>query len=174
MDDTRSWLEVSGKPETRKGYVYLRAAEVAPLAPPPAAEAVAPPPAQALARTPPPVVVFVLPLEAEGVPPVEGRLLIQFSKQMDPGSFTGRVRLRYAGDEASFEPLRATYDAARRTLLVELDGLTPERDVELHLLEGIIDAHGQALIPRQGPIVSGVVDVLRYRVASPAAGASGG
>ena len=174
MEATRSWVEVSGRPETRKGYIYLRAAEVAPLAPPVAAEAVAPPPAQALARTPPPVVVFVLPLETEELSAAEGNLLIQFSKQMDPTSFAARVRLRYVGDEASFDPPRATYDASRRTLLVETGTLTPERELECQLLEGIIDAHGQALIPRQGPIVSGVVDVLRYRVVAPAAGASGG
>src|SRR5262245_39882217 len=96
MEDTRSWVEVSGRPETHKGFVYLRAADVSPLAPPAAAEAVAPPPAAATRRTPPPVVVFSLPLETEELSPTEGRLLIQFSKYMDPTSFAGRIRLRYA------------------------------------------------------------------------------
>jgi hypothetical protein len=33
--------------------------------------------------------------------------------------------------------------------------------------------HGLALVPRQGAIVSGVVDALRYRVAAGEAGATG-
>jgi hypothetical protein len=173
MEDTRSWVEVSGRPETRKGFVYLRATDVSPLAPPAAAEAVAPPPAAATRRTPPPVVVFSLPLETEELSPTEGRLLIQFSKYMDPTSFTGRVRLRYAGEQATFAPARATYDATRRTLLVETGALSPGRELECVLLEGVIDVQGQALVPRQGAIVSGVVDVLRYRVSAGEAGASG-
>jgi hypothetical protein len=173
MEDTRSWVEVSGRPETRKGFVYLRAAEVAPLAPPVAAEAMAPPPAAATRRTPPPVVVFSLPLETEDLSPTEGRVLIQFSKHMDPTSFAGRVRLRYAGEAQTFDAGRFTYDPSRRTLLVETGALTPGRDVECLLMEGVIDVHGQALIPRQGAIVSGVVDVLRYRVSAGEASVSG-
>ena len=173
MDDTRSWLEVSGRPETRNGFVYLRAEGVAPLAPPVAAEAVAPPPAAAMKRTPPPLVVFSLPLETEELPPTEARLLIQFSKYMDPTSFSGRVRLRYAGEPQTFEPARFTYDASRRTLFVEPGALTPGRELQFELMEGLIDVQGQALVPRQGAIVSGVVDVLRYRVASGEAAPSG-
>ncbi len=173
MEDTRSWLEVSGRPETRRGFVYLRAADVAPLAPPVAAAAVAPPPAAAMRRAPPPVVVFSLPLETEELSPSEGHLLIQFSKDMDPTSFAGRVRLRYAGETEAFASARLSYDASRRTLAVETGALTPGRALECLLLEGMIDVHGQALIPRQGAIVGGVVDVLRYRVSSGAAVPSG-
>jgi hypothetical protein len=173
MDDTKSWVEISGRPETRNGFVYLRAQDVAPLAPPVAAEAVAPPPASVMRKTPPPVVVFAMPLEAEELPPADARLLIQFSKYMDPTSFTGRVKLRYAGDAQTFEPARVTYDASRRTLLVETGALTPGRELQFELMEGLIDVHGQALVPRQGAIVSGVVDVLRYRVAAGEAPPSG-
>jgi len=168
QDDTRAWLEVSGRPETRNGFVYLRAEAVMPLAPPPAAEAVAAPPARALALAPPPVVVFLLPQEADGVPASEGRLLIQFNKQMDPTSFAGRVRLRYAGETATFDPAGVTYDAPRRTLLVVPGTLTPERDVEVVLMDGVIDTQGQGLVPRQGATVAGVVEALRYRVAAAA------
>ena len=169
QDDTRTWLEVSGRPETRKGYVYLKAEAVAPLAPPASAEAVAPPPARALAQSPPPVVVFLLPLEADEVSPSEGRLLVQFNSQMDPTSFAGRVRLRYAGETATFEPAGVTYDPARRTLLVVAGPLTPAREFEVVLLDGVIDVQGQGLVPRQGPVVAGVVEALRYRVAAGAA-----
>jgi hypothetical protein len=173
MEDTRSWVEVSGRPETRKGYVYLRATEVAPLAPPVAAEAMAPPPAAATRRTPPPVIVFSLPMEADELSPTEGRLLLQFSKHMDPTSFAGRIRLRYAGEQQTFDAGRFSYDPSRRTLMVETGALTPGRELECLVMEGIIDVHGQALIPRQGAIVSGVVDVLRYRVGSGEAAGSG-
>lgn len=166
QDDTRAWLEISGRPETRKGYVYLRAEAVTPLAPPAAAEAAAPPPARAVAQSPPPVVVFLLPLESDDLPPSDGRLLIQFNKQMDPTSFPGRVRLRYAGETATFEPAGVTYDAARRTLLVAPGTLTPERDLEVVLMDGVIDTQGQGLVPRQGATVAGVVEALRYRVAA--------
>ena len=174
MEDTRSWVEVAGRPETRKGFVYLRATDVAPLAPPVAAEAMAPPPAAATRRTPPPVIVFSLPLETEDLSPTEGQVLIQFSKHMDPTSFTGRIRLRYAGEPQTFDAGRVTYDPSRRTLLVETGALAPGREVECLLMEGVIDVHGQALAPRQGAIVSGVVDVLRYRVASGEEAGSGG
>jgi hypothetical protein len=173
MEDTRSWLEVSGRPETRKGFVYLRAMEVAPLAPPVAAEAMAPPPAAATRRTPPPVIVFSLPLEAEELSPTDARVLIQFSKHMDPTSFAGRIRLRYVGEQEAFGAASFTYDPSRRTVLVETGPLTPGREVECLLMEGLIDVHGLALVPRQGAIVSGVVDALRYRVAAGEAGATG-
>jgi hypothetical protein len=134
----------------------------------------APPPAAVPRKTPPPVVVFSLPLETEDLAAEGGRLLVQFSKHMDPTSFGGRIRLRYAGEAESFAPTRFTYDPSRRTLLVETGALTPARELECVLMEGVIDVHGQALVPRAGAIVSGVVEVLRYRVGSGDAPTSGG
>jgi hypothetical protein len=165
MDDTRTWVEISGRPRTRDGYVYLHAETVVPLSPPSAADAIAPPPAHASARTPP-AVVFSLPLESEHLAPAGATLLIQFSTHMDPTSFARRVRLRYAGEEAVFDPARLTYDASRRTLVLEPGLLAAGRDLECLLLAGLIDVHGQALVPRRGAIVGGVVDVLRWRIAS--------
>jgi hypothetical protein len=173
MQDTRTWIEISGRPETRNGFVYLRAEQVAPLVAPVAAEAVAPPPAARVTRTTPPVVVLALPLEAEELAAREARVLVQFSTQMDSTSFSGRVRLRYAGEESPFDPARFTYDAARRTLMVETGALAAGREVECLLMEGLIDVRGQALVPRQGPVVDGVVEALRYRVASGAGSPEG-
>jgi hypothetical protein len=119
------------------------------------------------------VVVFAMPLETEELAAAEARLLVQFSKHMDPTTFAGRVRLRYGGESATFEPARLTYDASRRTLLVETGPLSPGRALECLLMEGLIDVHGQALVPREGAIVGGVVDVLRYRVAASGAAPPG-
>jgi hypothetical protein len=178
--DTEKWIQVVGVPQTIKGVTYLQAMQVQ-LGKPAEAVALAsagpaPAPTPAALPTPPPkpklpVVVFALPLDGEAEVPSNGRFQIQFSNDMDEGSFKGRVVLRYApparpGDR-DFDGAKMTYDGGRKALTVDPgDVLRPGREVQILLLPGIIDIEGVALEPRPGreggPL--GATDFLRFAV----------
>ncbi|HSD26318.1 MAG TPA: Ig-like domain-containing protein, partial [Vicinamibacteria bacterium] len=161
--DTNAWVEIVGQPVVRSRRLALRARSVALVPPPPGARVV--PPRRLVGRQFPPAVVFSLPLDGEAVTP-DTRFVIQFSKQMDETSFTGRVRLRYA-DQAEGSGFRVTagYDDARRSLVVDPGTpLVASQLVEIQLLPGILDIDGMALVPRPGRAAGEAVDVLRYRV----------
>lgn len=173
--DTERWLEVVGRVETVKGVTYVKAEHVSlAAAPRPDAQAQAPPPPSP--RPPvPPVVVFSLPLEeAEEVPPT-GKLVVQFSADMDEARFERRVMLRYAGPprpgDRPFDALKLGYDGGRRALTVDPgDVLSPGRTLELLLLSGITSTAGlelEARPPRPGSpaVPPGAVEVLRFVVA---------
>jgi hypothetical protein len=166
--DTGKWIEVIGRPETRNGVTYVRAAQVRITDPPrPAADAAPPPPPPERPKVPP-VVVFALPLDGEGDVPSDSRFVVQFNKDMDEATFKGHVMLRYAGPtlpgDREFDGIKLTYDQGRRALTVDPgDVLRPGRQIELMLLPGISDVDGLTLIPRSGMQVDGAVDVLRFR-----------
>jgi hypothetical protein len=170
--DTGRWIEVIGRPTTVNGVTYLRAIEVnLTTAPSATARVEAPPPPPDKPKVPP-VVVFALPLDGERDLPEDSRFVIQFSKDMNEESFSGRVVLRYAGarlaGDRAFDGLRLTYDGGRRALTVDPgDVLRPGRTVEIVLLPGIKDVDGLELIPRPGRLVQDAVDLLRYQIESP-------
>ena len=83
------------------------------------------------------------------------RFIVQFSKDMDETTFSGRVMLRYRGavqpGDRAFDGVVLTYDPGRRALTVDpRDVLRNGRAVELLLLPGILDTDGMALMPRPG------------------------
>ena len=166
--DTGKWIEVIGKPETRNGVTYVRAAQVRITDPPrPTADAAPPPPPPERPKVPP-VVVFALPLDGEGEVPSDSRFVVQFNKDMDEATFKGHVMLRYAGPtlpgDRQFDGIKLTYDQGRRALTIDPgDVLRPGRQIELMLLPGIADIDGLTLVPRPGQQVDGAVDVLRFR-----------
>ena len=166
--DTGKWIEVIGRPETRNGVTYVRAAQVRITDPPrPTADAAPPPPPPERPKVPP-VVVFALPLDGEGEVPSDSRFVVQFNKDMDEATFKGHVMLRYAGPtlpgDRQFDGIKLTYDQGRRALTVDPgDVLRPGRQIELMLLPGISDIDGLTLIPRPGKQVDDAVDVLRFR-----------
>jgi hypothetical protein len=168
--DTGKWIEVIGRPETRRGVTYLRAIKVSLTSPPsPTADAKAPPPPPPRPKLPP-VIVFALPLDGEaGVPPTS-RFVVQFNKDMDRASFAGKVFLRYAGPrlpgDRAFDGVKLTYDDGRRALTVDPgDVLRAGRRLELVLLPGIADVEGMTLVPRPASRVpKGAVEVLRYEI----------
>jgi len=167
--DTNKWIEVVGRPETIKGVVYIKAQGVSlTTAPTPTAVAQAPPPLPERPKVPP-VVVFALPLDGESSVPPDSRFAIQFSKDMDEGSFREHVLLRYSGPirpgDRQFEAMKLKYDGGRRALIVDPgDALRPGREVEILLLPGIADIDGLTLVPRPGKEGEIAVDVLRFRV----------
>jgi Bacterial Ig-like domain len=161
--DTSAWVELVAKPVVHDGRLLLRARSVTLVPPPPGARVV--PTRQLVGRDTPPAVVFSLPVEGDAVAP-DTRFVIQFSKQMDEESFTGRIRLRYTGGTGtgSFR-VTARYDDEHRSLVVNPGTpLLAGRKVEIQLLPGIIDVDGMALEPRPGHQAEGAVDVLRFPV----------
>ena len=168
--DTEKWIEVIGKPETRRGITYVRALRVnLTTAPSPTSVAKAPAPPPPRPKRPP-VVVFALPLDGEADVPQNARFMVQFNKDMDQQTFSGKVLLRYAGPrlpgDRAFDGLRLSYDEGRRALIVEPgDLLRPGRRLELLLLPGIVDLDGLPLVPRTPETASAdAVEVLRYDV----------
>jgi hypothetical protein len=167
--DTGHWIEVVGRVETRAGVVYVDARSVEQGKPPtPTAQAEPPPPPPERPKVPP-VIVFELPLDGEVQVAPQSRFVVQFSKDMDEQSFTGRVLLRYSGavrpGDRGFDGATLSYDGGRRALTVDPgDVLRPGRKVELLLLPGIVDVDGLALTPRPGREAGIAVDVLRYQV----------
>jgi len=170
--DTGRWIEVVGRVETRNGITYLRAVQVALASPPtPTAKADAPPPPPERPKVPP-VVVFALPLDGEDEVATDSRFVVQFSKDMDDSTFSGRVMLRYVGPvlpgDRAFDGVTLSYDAGRRALTVDpRDVLRPGRSVELLLLPGILDTDGMPLTPRPGrpdEAAEVAVDVFRYLI----------
>jgi hypothetical protein len=166
--DTGKWIEVIGRPETRNGVTYIRAAQVRITDPPrPTADAAPPSPPPERPKVPP-VVVFALPLDGDGEVAADSRFVVQFNKDMDEGTFKDHVRLRYAGPvlagDRAFDGIKLTYDQGRRALTVDPgDVLRPGRQIELMLLPGISDVDGLTLVARPGKQVDGAADVLRFR-----------
>jgi hypothetical protein len=116
------------------------------------------------------VIVFSLPLDGERDIPPNTVFQVQFSNDMEEGSFKNRVGLRYAGrprpGDRPLDAARVSYDIGRRALSVDPgDILRPGRVIELVLLPGIVDIDGQPLEPRPGHDPGGAADILRFRVA---------
>jgi hypothetical protein len=163
LDDQENWVEIVGRPETKDGITYLKAQKVALADPPQGAAAARNTPARNALAAIPPAVVFTLPVNGEEGAPSDVRLVVQFNKSMDEGSFAGRVRLRTADGEP--EEVRLAYDETKHALVVEpARPLPPGRELVLELMDGIIDVHGLALTKGRST-AEGAVEALRFRVA---------
>ncbi|MBN2369101.1 MAG: Ig-like domain-containing protein [Vicinamibacteria bacterium] len=168
--DTGKWLIIVGRSGVHDGIAYVRASSVsltsAPRRRQPERNAIAAPDERPRR---PPVVVFSLPLDGERDVTPTTSIAVQFSKDMDPHSFSGRILVRYAGPrrigDMPFDYVRLEYDQGRRALRIDPgDALQSGREVELLLLPGIRDREGLELIPRAGRRFDNAVDVIRYIV----------
>jgi hypothetical protein len=151
--DTKRWVEVSGVVRRARGLVWIVAddiKEVPPEKEQPIAEA---PPPQPLI---PPEVRFSVPIEGETDVPLSTHVRIQFSRDIDPASLKGHVRLSYVGDESveRGEPqapriqTETRYDPGSRVL--DIGFTTPLqrfRTMKVELLEGIVGTDGAPLAP---------------------------
>lgn len=147
--DTGRWLEVSGT-VTRDGDAVWIAADAMRLATAPAeAPAAEPPPP--IRAAPPPVVIFSAPLPDETDIPVNVRVRVQFSRDMNPASFENRVRTHYAGAGAAGTAppaSTATYNDATRSLEIRFtEPLARFQTVVVQLTEGVVAIDGQPLKP---------------------------
>jgi hypothetical protein len=175
--DTGKWLEIVGRPRTIRGVVTIEAAAVTLSAPPTPAAQAAPPPPPAPRPAKPPAVVFSLPLDRDREVPPNTVFRIQFSKDMEESSFSGRVALRYAGaaqpGDRALDAVKIDYDVGLHALSIDPgDLLRPGRVVEILLLPGIVDLDGLPLETRPGVDPGSAVDVLRFRTAADLAAGS--
>jgi len=167
--DTDRWVEVVGRPTTRNGVVVITASDVSLTGPPtPNANAAPAPPPPERPKVPP-VIVFSLPLDGENDFDFSGRIIVQFSNDMDETSFKGRVGLRYEGPpqpgDPGFESMRVSYDPGSKALIVDPGvPLFQDRVLDLVLLTGIVDIHGLPLERRDGkPPQGDIVEILRFK-----------
>ena len=150
--DTGRWLEVTGAVRVEDGMVLVDAGALA-LAEPVADR---PPPAAAVeTRLPPPEVIFSAPLADDVDVPRDTTVRVQFSRDMDPDSFDGQVRVRYArpgGPEvdagAEDVPLELAYRGRNRVLEIRFEHeLERFRSVVVELLDGVTANDGTPMPP---------------------------
>jgi hypothetical protein len=149
--DSGHWLKVAGTLRRDGALPWIDATSIAEATAPTETVvevAVAPPPAPA------PQVVFSTPTADETDADRAGPVRIQFSRDMDGKTFTGRVKVSYAGTApagASPTPPTATirYLDGTRALEIKLSApLDRFRTVKVELLEGITSAiDNQPLAP---------------------------
>ena len=149
--DTGRWLEVRGSVRMHEGMVIVQAGTIAlaePAEPPRAPRRVE------RRQGPPPEVIFSTPLDGDTDIPTDTIVRIQFSRDMDPDSFDGRVRIEYPGATAAPGPGPTTpefeteYRAGNRVLEIRLmEPLRPFTALSVALLEGITSTDDVALSP---------------------------
>jgi hypothetical protein len=153
--DTSTWVEVTGTVASLNGLVTLDGTRIA-TAQPPDATAVAQEPEVALPPPPPVEVVFSSPTEGETDVAPTSAVRIQFSRNVQPETLKGRIRISYAGAE-SFEKgepqapgieVKTAYDPGNRALeLTFARPLERFRTVRVELLEGVKAFDGAPVTP---------------------------
>src|SRR5262245_14168289 len=136
--DTGRWLEVTGTVQEGRGLQWLEAqAGSLRLAKPPA-ETTSAEPQIRVPAAPPPEVLFSAPIHDETDVALSANVRIQFSRDIDPATFKGRLRIGYrsSGGTAASEPPRGLeftteYRAATRVLEIRFSRpLEPFRTVQ--------------------------------------------
>jgi len=140
--DTGRWVQVSGKARTARGLTWLEGTSIVVVEAPeePIEVEIAPPP-------PPDVeVVFSVPTSNEIDVRLGEPIRIQFSRDVDPASVEGHVRLTYPdGAEIAFAQ---SYQLENRVLEIQPEQpLDPFRAIKVELLEGILGTDGDAIVP---------------------------
>jgi hypothetical protein len=152
--DTGRWLEVVGTVHSARGLVWIEATDLRAAEPVEEIETTEALPDAPVA--PPPTVVFSAPTQDEFDVSRTARVRIQFSRDMDPGSFKGQIRAHYRPSEATERgepqppslPVTVSYDGGRRVLELQFDdGLERFRTVEVELGSGISAVDDQPLTP---------------------------
>ena len=151
--DTGRWLEVTGAVRVEDGMVLVDAGVLA-LAEPIADRPRSAPAADA-PRLPPPEVIFSAPLPDDVDVPQDTAVRVQFSRDMDPDSFDGEVRVAYTQpgrtevDADAPDILFAlAYRGRNRVLEIRFDReLERFRSVTVTLLDGVTANDGTPLPP---------------------------
>ena len=153
--DTNRWLEVRGTVQQVRGLLMIDAeAGSLKIAKPPQETFTTEEPIRVPAG-PPPEVVFSAPTEDETEVPVSTNVRIQFSRDLDPASIRGHVRVSYFAPAQPTPAAPATvefttqYNALNRVLEIRFPqkGLERFRTVKVELLEGILGTDGQPMKP---------------------------
>jgi hypothetical protein len=172
-EDAEAVVDVLGVPTTAGGVVRIaaRRIDLAPDGVVASGARATPRAAGALARSP--SLTFAYPVPGEPLRP-GGRMILQFSKALDPPSLESRIRVRYERDGVATAAPRVVHryrDRDRTLLVTPRPAPPPGTDVVVELLEGIIDVDGRALVRASGrrdggePMAADVVDRVRFRSA---------
>lgn len=151
--DTKRWIEVSGTVRIGDGLVWIEAEELSETSP----QADAPP--ETVRREPvqiPPEVLFSVPTQEEIDVSQTTSIRLQFSRDLDPKTLRGNVRVSYLGAEATErgEPQAPgvtptlDYNPGARVLEITFDQpLERFRTVKVELTDGIKGTDGASLKP---------------------------
>jgi hypothetical protein len=154
--DTGKWLKISGTVRQGRGLLWIEGAEDTLAMVEAPTETVAEEAPVRVPAAPPPEVIFSAPTADEIDVSVATNIRIQFSRDVDPGTFKGRIRVSYAepgDDSAGATPIAVDgftteYRAFNRVL--ELNFREPFerfRTLKVELLEGILGTDQQPLKP---------------------------
>jgi hypothetical protein len=154
--DSSRWLSIRGTIQHGRGLLWIDAeAGSLALAKPPTETSNEDEPVRVPAG-PPPEVVFSAPTEDETDVLMSTTVRIQFSRDIDPSTLKGRIRVRYLDSQTveRGEPVTPTaeftfqYSGANRMLELRFaKPLERFRTVKVDLLEGIVGTDGQPLKP---------------------------
>ena len=146
--DTGRWLEVTGTLQQGRGLVWLdgEAGSLKVTKPPTDVQEDAP---VSVPAAPPPEVIFSAPTHDETDVPIATNLRVQFSRDIDPASLKGRIRIAYSDTGAATPIEFATeYRAAARVLEVKFSRpLEPFRTVQVRLGDDVVGTDRQPLKP---------------------------
>ena len=151
--DTRRWLEVSGVVKQDRGLVWIVAEQLAETSP--EAEKV---PERIVSSAPavPPEVLFSAPTNDETDVPLNTKVRVQFSRDINTDTLKGNVRIGYSTAQATErgEPqapslsAKLNYNRGTRVMDIVFDEpLERFRTIRVSLGEGVMGTDGQALKP---------------------------
>ena len=151
--DTRRWLEVSGVVKEDRGLVWIVADDLKETSP--QAEKAAEPITSAV-PTVPPEVLFSAPTNEETDVPLDTKVRLQFSRDLNPATLAGAIRASYSTAQATErgEPqappldIRVSYNKGTRVMELTFEQpLERFRVVTVTLTDGIKGVDGLALKP---------------------------
>ena len=156
--DTGRWLSVSGTVQQRRGLVWVQAeaGSLAAAKAPTETHDEASEPVATVPAGPPPEVVFSAPTQDETDVSQGASIRIQLSRDIDPATLKGNIRVGYVGAETveRGEPVTPkteytpTWSAVNRELVLKFGRpLERFRTVKVELTDGIKGTDGQALRP---------------------------
>jgi hypothetical protein len=143
---------VTGTVQYERALVFLEAASLR-LAEAPAAPPSAEPAARVPTQGPRPEAIFSVPIDGEIDVEPDTSVRIQFSRDLQPNSVKGQVRVAYAGaapgdDARPPIPFTTRYDGGRRILEIDFEApLERFSTVRVDLGEGILASDGAPLVP---------------------------
>ena len=161
--DTGRWLEVTGSVRLHQGMVIVDAGVIT-LSEPAQAQVTTAAPVERR-QGPAPSVIFSTPLEGDTDVPTDTMIRVQFSRNMDPESFIGRVRVSYPQgapgvvslDGSGGLELETAYRGRNRVLEIRLAApLAPFTPLQVDLFDGITASDGAELAPWSLSFFSGL------------------
>jgi hypothetical protein len=154
--DTGKWLQVSGTVRQGRGLLWVDGqADTLALAQPPSDPAPQETPVR-VPMAPPPEVIFSAPTEDETDVPLATNIRIQFSRDVDPATFKGNIRVTYLESPAAAEADRQSqpsefttqYNGYNRVLELRFTKpLERFRTLKVELLDGVLGTDKQPLKP---------------------------